>query len=260
MPSESLRSLVIWDQTYMHFSRKVRSLTMLAVGIAWSNVRWPAGPKDRDRWFGHLIYVYNIFAWMCFQWKNKDRSWSEVDFFFFFVNRSGVDIHCDKTDRDTCFIRWDEDRKIEGVEELQTCVRADNMTYRWQRQHRQQLIFVMRLILRTSHDLQIPLKNMTYRWQRAIQHIQRPEWAQNAEEIKTTAIRTNTQASFDRGRSTGNPIGNRPLVHFETECVLSGGKKGTIIHCLFACILPSSTIMLQIGQQAPPHPKHYHLQ
>lgn len=103
--------------------------------------------------------------------------------------------------------------------------------------------------------------HMTYRWQSLAFHVSgdqsEPKRLKNSKQQQHERI---LKQAFDRGCSTGNPIANRPLVHFETECVLSGGKKGTIIPCLFACILPSSTIMLQTGQQAPLHQTLYHLQ
>ena len=106
------------------------------------------------------------------------------------------------------------------------------------------LWIVMPLILRTSHDLQMATSHKAY-----------PETRVSPKRWRN---QNNSNTNECSSKLWPRLLNRNP--YRQSECVLSGGKKGTIIHCLFACILPTSTIMLQIGQQAPPHPKHYHLQ
>jgi hypothetical protein len=71
--------------------------------------------------------------------------------------------------------------------------------------------------------------HMTYRWQQAIKRIQRPEWAQMAEEIKTKATQKNAQANFDLGCSTGNPCRQSATCTFRNGVrPLRGQKKAQL--------------------------------
>ena len=113
------------------------------------------------------------------------------------------------------------------------------------------LWIVMWLILRTSHDLQMATSHKAYPETSEPKRLKKSKQKQHKRMLKQTL----TEVAQPEPLS---PIGH--LYISKRSASSQGAKKGTIIHCLFACILPTSTIMFQIGQQAPPHPKHYHLQ